>query len=155
MALRIVHFGKDECLRLAVLLRAGYRVDESGTSIFSLARLLMKEASDAIAISEDDKECDRETIRLARSLSPAPIVLFVGVNRKREEAGVDLAIGPLTRPWEWLNNIEGLIRRSKILPDLSAGLRKNAQAARAESASARQRTAEGIERARLKSNGKF
>ncbi len=159
MASRLVHFGYDNCHRLAVLSRHGYIVEESGKSVKLLARLLMHKATDAVAISEDDRECDKEVIRISRSLSPAPIVLFEGIIRKSELPAVDLAIPLCTHPSEWLAEIERIIQLSKRLRaesqnirEHSVELRKNARAARAESASAQETAANQIQRSRKNSN---
>ena len=152
MAARIVHFGTDECWRLEVLSGAGYIVEPSGTSIPRLSQLLTSAQVDAIAISEDRRECDDEVVMVSRSLSPAPIILFQGVNRRSVPPPVDLVISSTSHSIsEWLQEIESLIQRSKRACEQSktareeaVELREQAQALRAQSAATRQSAAQQL-----------
>ncbi len=114
MASRLVHYGTDECLRLMVLSHTGYSVEASGTSIPSFIRLLIREATDVIAISEDDRDCNPEAVKISRLLSCAPVVLFEGFDRNSNLPGVDLAIPRGTLPGQWLHEIARVIQLSKL-----------------------------------------
>jgi len=119
MAFKIIHFGLDDCHRLAVLKSARYSIIDCGNSIERLhAALLATREVEAIVVSETDSVEPEEAIHLARSFSMAPLVLFQGRQSRYDESEFDLCVPPLTDPSLWLTNIGALIAPRRVTPHI-------------------------------------
>jgi hypothetical protein len=55
----------------------------------------------------------QDVVALVKTQSCVPIVLFPNANVSFENAGVDLVVDCLTPPEVWLNDVEGLIEKTR------------------------------------------
>lgn len=109
----ILHFSCDDIHRTEVLRNAGYTVLECN-ALPEYARILRDGAAlDLICISEATK-AEEGTLALARTYSPAPVVLFRSSYKTYVQANWSLEIQPLTEPRHWLEAVEKLIARSQL-----------------------------------------
>lgn len=115
MVSRVVHYGVDECHRIAVLRSKGYAV-EICNSLPQLHNALAEERrTDAVLITEGETDPLETAITLARSRSSAPLILFRRTNCDVDDQIFDLVIETLTRPQQWLRDIESLILQCRLL----------------------------------------
>ncbi len=149
MSCRIVHFGVDDCWRVAVLRHAGHAVETCGTSMESLTARLQT-SPDAVVFTEDGEPCGDDYFRFSRSLSVSPIVLFEGLRRCIPSNLADLPIPVGTNVAVWLPAINALIEETRRLRgqtrdmrEKSALLSEQEQRLRVAAASARQRLEKG------------
>src|SRR5580704_7582 len=134
MAARVIHFGQDDCHRLMVLRSAGYSVDDCGSLMQLSGRLATGASADALLMSDAGGVEPDEAIALARTRSSMPVILFRSTNLAYEESGVDLIVPCLTPPEIWLNEVEALIEKSRILRAKSESPREESAQLRNESA---------------------
>jgi len=133
MAVRVLHFGKDNCNRLLVLRSVGYAVDTCRT-VEEFHSVLQKGAgADVILVTTGPARERRQVITLARERSHAPLVLFSTCYDYADEAEFDLVIPPLTHPEEWLRKIAGLIEQSRALSAMSTAIRERSALLRRDS----------------------
>jgi hypothetical protein len=112
MASRIVHFGVDDCHRIAVLKSAGYCVDDCGNSVSQLhVALIGVRETDAVVMAESIGILPEKALSTVRSVSMAPVILFQSKNPHYDESEFDLVIRKLTHPDRWLNDIGVLIEQ--------------------------------------------
>jgi hypothetical protein len=111
MDARIVHFGFDDCARIAVLKRAGYCVEDCNSVSLLHAALVEVRGADAVAITENDGVAPNDLISLARATSMAPLILFQSTNPHYDESEFDLVVPALTGPRQWLSEIGRLIEQ--------------------------------------------
>ena len=123
MAARVIHFGQDDCHRLMVLRSAGYSVDDCGSLMQLRARLATGASAEALLMSDAGGVEPDEAIALARTRSSLPVILFRSTNLAYEETGVDLIVPCLTPPEIWLDEVEALIAKSRIVSAKPEGLR--------------------------------
>ena len=109
MGSRILHFGVDECLRLPVLVQAGYQVDACALSIPKLTLALEHGAAIAAIVFSEDRGGRDEAIALARGYSSVPLVLFENWDAAYDPVQFDLVIPVATPPVEWLDRIAAAI----------------------------------------------
>jgi hypothetical protein len=147
MAAKVIHFGPDECHRLMVLRSAGYSVEDCRSLAELRAILDAGAAADALLMSDAEGVDPQEAIAVARSRESLPVVLFRSTNLTYQESGIDLVVHCLTPPEVWLNQMDSLIERSRILRaqskalvDQSAQLRRESAAVRGWSRSERRRS---------------
>lgn len=117
MAARVVHFGINNCHRIAILKGAGYSVDVCPSIGILQTNLIQFPDPDAVAIAENEgTDCEASSaISLVRSNSAAPLVLFQGQERHFETSSFDLVVSPLTDPRLWLSELEDLIEESRAI----------------------------------------
>lgn len=128
MAARIIHFGPDDCHRIMVLGSAGFAVEACSSMNQFRASLLSGNQPDAVLLSDGDGFSPEDAAVLARSCSPAPVVLFSGANRAYQGARFDLVVYSLTPPEVWLHEVDALIAKSRLLGGRLAALsRKSAR----------------------------
>lgn len=140
MAARIVHFGVDESFRLAILSRAGFKVEDCDSSLSRLATTLRKHRRvNAVVLSECDGQEGSaiEALTLARSECKAPVILFRSASPRSNHTDVDLVIPNLTEPGVWLQAIYAVIARSQRLTEESHAIRHTSRKLVQESADAR------------------
>lgn len=114
MIAKIVHFGIDSRYRLRDLRDAGYVVE----SCYDLSELrlvlFVNRHLDAIVFDASEREAPRSAIELARSQCPGALVLFQGWKAQADESEFDLIIPPLTPVSAWLDDLDSLIRRTRV-----------------------------------------
>jgi hypothetical protein len=115
MAARVIHFGPDDCHRLIVLQSAGFSVDACNSLGQLRASLTVGGEADAVVMSDADGIAPDEVVSLAKTHSTAPVVLFRGTNRVYEDSRFDLVVHTLTRPEVWLNEVNTLIAKGRVL----------------------------------------
>jgi hypothetical protein len=123
MATRIIHFGEDTCHRLSVLKSAGYFVAECDDVTQLQAALQSELGIDAVLLTDREGEAFEDAIRIARSFSSVPLILFRDTNLNIAEAGFDLVIPVLTPPEQWLDELGALIKRMHAIGTRSVKLR--------------------------------
>jgi hypothetical protein len=111
VAPRILHFGHDDCNRIALLRAAGYVVDECDSVPGLLSALSDGSKPDAIVIAEPMGDSAVAIVSLVREHSSAALILFQGSWSGSGESGFDLVIRPQTDPALWLEDINKLIQR--------------------------------------------
>jgi CheY-like chemotaxis protein len=133
-AARLLHFGEDECNRLAVLQKAGYEVAtcQSGPE---LVRRVEDGNLDAVLFGHDPGSLPLEQVRLAAAI---PFVLFGTLVERAQAETYDLIVEPITSPHEWLERLSEIIERSRAIREQSALLRCEARTIRSEAESTRQ-----------------
>jgi len=136
MAARVIHFGPDDCHRLMVLRSAGYAVDGCASLAQLRASLQAGGEADAVLMTEGDGVAPEDAASLAKSCSSAPVILFSGTNRAYEGAAIDLVVHSLTPPEVWLNEVDALIAKSRVLGGNLAALSQKSAHLREESAAA-------------------
>jgi hypothetical protein len=103
MAARILHFGLDQCHRIAVLRRAGFYVTEAA-SLYEVHLLFRSRLPfDAVVVSEDDRTDPREVLELVQRKTKVPVLLFRKANREIDRRGFSYVSQPLDSPGHWLN----------------------------------------------------
>jgi hypothetical protein len=133
MAARVIHFGNDDCHRLMVLRSAGYAVNGCA-SLTQLRASLLMERADAILLSDGEGVAPEDAVALARNCSSAPVVLFSGTNRAYDGDAFDLVVHSLTPPEVWLDEVDALIAKSRVLGGRLAVLSRKSAQLREESA---------------------
>src|SRR6266700_231459 len=113
VAVRVIHFGVDDCHRLKVLRSAGYTVRECSNLLQLQASLLEDGEAEAVFMSEGAGMPPEAAVLLTRTLSPAPLVLFKGPNGHCNESGFDLVVQTLTPPDAWLEELDALVAQSR------------------------------------------
>jgi hypothetical protein len=113
MDARIVHFGCDDCHRIAALKRAGYLVEDCGSTSLLHAALVEVQGADAVVIAENDGAALCDLISLTRATSMVPLILFQGRNPHYDESDFDLVVPALTGTRQWLTAIAALIRERR------------------------------------------
>lgn len=137
MAARVLHFGEDDCHRVTILESAGYRVEQCTSLRQFLADLQAGKERDAIFITERDGVSPAEAAAVARSHSPAPLVLFRTSNRRAPEKQFDLVVDSLEPPERWLKDVSALIEKTRKLRARSATLVPESRELRGEPAAVR------------------
>lgn len=117
MAVRIVHFGRNNLNRIAALKSKGYSVDECHSLGQLHAYLVGMLPTDAVAIAESDGTVEDHAISLIRAISTAPLILFRNGNDHYNRAEFDLVVPHDAGAGEWLSNIAELIARSAQRPN--------------------------------------
>jgi len=133
MAAKIIHFGPDDCHRAMVLRSAGYSVDDCTSLVQLRACLAAGAMADALLLTDAQDLQPQEAIAMARSESSLPVVLFRSTNQSYEETGADLIVHCLTPPEVWLNEVEGVIERSRAIRARSQSLTRQSEQLRRES----------------------
>ena len=128
MAARVIHFGIDECHRVPLLRRAGYSVKECSSLRLLHTALLHPPFPDVVAFAErEGKEAEIHTAAwVVRSHTDSPIVLFQSEGRPFDASVFSLAIPPFTYPRVWLDNLSGLLERSRALKAESRAIQAEA-----------------------------
>jgi hypothetical protein len=146
MADRIVHFGSDACHRLLVLQDAGYAINDCRSIPELRSALEKKRQTAAVVMTGSRGTTGRTAIRLTRSCSRAPLILFPDGNNDGDKSEFDLVIPALTPPQEWLEAIASLIKRSRALCADSKSLREQSALLQQQSRIVRQDTCDERER---------
>jgi hypothetical protein len=129
MISRVVHYGVDECHRIAVLRSKGYAVENCNSLPQLHNALAAKGGTDAVLMTEGETDPLENAIILTRSQCSAPLVLFRSTNGDADDQVFDLVIETLTTPQQWLNDIESLISQCRLLSGGSSGLNVSAHIA--------------------------
>ncbi len=119
MAVRVIHFGPDECHRLTVLRSAGYCVDACGSLPELHASLEAGVTADAVFLSDGEGVEPDQAVSLARSRCSAPVILFCSTNRSYKDSSFDLVVPNLTPPEIWLSEVNSLIAETRSLQSVS------------------------------------
>jgi hypothetical protein len=130
MAARVIHYGMDDCYRVAVLQGIGYTVEDCGTLVQLGAALSANPEVEAVLISETEGQTLETAAALAKSSSNAPLVLFRCLNGAYGDEKFDLIIETLTHPQKWVNDLKTLIERKQVLPTPSNLLLQKSAASR-------------------------
>ncbi len=146
MAARVLHIGEDDCHRISILESAGYDVQRCGSLREFQTQLQTGSDGDAIFVTECDGVSPTDAAVLARSRSPAPLILFRTTNRRAPEKRFDLIVDSLEPPEQWLKDVDALIAKSRKLRAQSATLIEESRQLRRESAEVRMQSRQ--ERAR-------
>ncbi len=111
---KIIHYGADEYYRLRTLREAGFTV-ESCRSL-SQFRWVLSSAGrvDAVAFTEAIGRTPRTAMSLARG-KRSPLVLFQGWIPHYEESEFNLVVPARTSADQWIDDIDGLIKRTRRL----------------------------------------
>lgn len=110
MSLKLIFVGPDDCLRIPVLVKAGYQV-EHATSMELLSRRL-QDAFDAILLSDRSWELVADLMPPGPRHPPAPVIMFRETTLNLPEAQFDLVVPNLEPPNEWLGKIAELLEGS-------------------------------------------
>jgi len=152
MAARLVHLGTDTCMRLPVLVQAGYEIDDCGESIPCLDEKLHRGDVAAVIVSEGGPRQAEAALRCIRQAS-LPVILFATAASVVEPSDFDLVIPPLTDPKQWLDHVARLLSYSQAVREQSQVIREQSETLRSESAETRQRVRSAIARSKQIRNG--
>lgn len=113
-AATILYVGDDICQRIPVMERRGFRVIRTQESPQAIGRLLATAPGfAAITFHSDVDPLPEDIVRVARSLSLAPLVLFENPCSCAAQNGFDLVIPVLTSPNIWLDKLAQVIEASR------------------------------------------
>jgi len=112
-AARIIQFGEDSCHRSMILQEAGYSVRGCKSVMEFRAALRTSGAADAVVITDETGNLPSEAISVAKSDSPAPVILFANSMSTYVESTFDLVVPSLTPPAKWLAKIQEKIQESR------------------------------------------
>lgn len=154
MAARLIHFGWDQCHRVAVLRSAGFEVKESHSLSTLWLDLKRDEQIDAVIVSEDDRQNAEEAADLVHQHHRlAPVIVFRGKVHSLDESKFDRVYTSVVSPEIWLAETDMLIQKSQIirqeslkLQQKSILLQRDSQALRERSSRERARSRTEIER---------
>jgi hypothetical protein len=113
MDARIVHFGFDDCHRIAVLKSAGYSVEECKSIAQLHAALVGVREVEAVVITETDEIEPDEAISVTRATSMAPLILFQSLKPHYDVSEFDLVVPCPTDPYKRLGDIRAVIDQRK------------------------------------------
>lgn len=109
MSSKLIFVGPDDCLRIPVLIKAGYHVDHA-PSMELLSRRL-QDAFDAIALPDRSWELVAD-LMCSSSRPSALVIVFQETTLNLPEAQIDLVVRNLEPPNEWLGRIAELLAGS-------------------------------------------
>jgi len=115
MGSRVIHFGPDDCHRLMVLRSAGYAIDDCRSLIQLRDCLAGGPAAEALLMSDSVEAAPLEAVALARAHPTLPVIFFCSTNLSYEELGVDLVVHCLTPPEVWLDEVDSLIEKCRLM----------------------------------------
>ena len=118
MDAHVLHIGIDDCHRVAVLRSVGYRVEECASLLQLGSALERGNGADAVFLTESDGISQEQAIMVARERSMAPVILFRRTHQETTEEAFDLVVQPLTSPTKWLQDVESLLARSRVMRGL-------------------------------------
>jgi CheY-like chemotaxis protein len=137
----VVHFGIEQSPKVIVLTLCGHGIRDCGASVPELNDALLQNDLDAIVVSESAESGSADVIKLSRSLTTAPLILFQGANQKYEPQDFDLIIPYETHSATWLDSVERLIEESRrvrahadVVEGTAARLRQDSALLQEESA---------------------
>jgi hypothetical protein len=113
MIAKVVHFGTDDCHRLMVLRSAGYVVEDCASLVQLRAVLAGATEIEAVFMSDSQGTSPREPMAVVRAYSSLPAILFQSTNLSYDDSGFDLVVHTLTPPEVWLEDVNGVIERSR------------------------------------------
>jgi hypothetical protein len=113
MPARVLHIGQDDCHRLMVLESAGYSVEDCEDLAQLRGQLADGAPAAALLVSEDGRVLLQDIVAVARAHASVPVILFANSNRSHDDPGVDVVVDCLTPPEVWLNDVEGLIEKTR------------------------------------------
>lgn len=119
MAPHVLHFGQDDCHRLAILRSTGYEIEPCAT-LAQLAAALRTAHVEAIFLTENESGTLDAVIPEIRAHTSAAIILFKTTNRRTQEKLFDLVIPSLMTPEEWLESVRAVLERKRRGPGLEA-----------------------------------
>ncbi len=119
MAVRILHFGRDDCYRVTVLQRVGYTVSTAENLEILDLRLRQPDPVDAVVISEDDPETAEHAAEVVRRRSAAPVILFRRSKRDLDESKFGQVFPWNVPPEVWLAETGILIEKSQSVRDVN------------------------------------
>lgn len=141
-AARILHFGDDECHRLAVLKQAGYETNLCSSEP-ELVEQVQVVAPAAVLFSRIPAK--PHDIQELRNRTKIPFVAFGGSTKTAKAESFDLVIEPVTTPDVWLEQFSDIILRSRQVLKNSELIRKHSRQLRGDSESLR-RECEAVRR---------
>lgn len=110
MSSRLIFVGEDYCLRIPLLIRAGYRVDHA-ISMEALSTMPLG-AFDAILLSDRSWELLADLVPPSIPRPSVPVIVFQESTRNLPEAKIDLIVRNLEPPNEWLSRIADVLANS-------------------------------------------
>lgn len=122
----LVHFGLDQCFRIPVLEKAGFRIADCD-SLDALSLQLMQQPKALLLEDEPLAEIDC-AISLSRSYADVPVVYFRCSPDIPAIRSKDLVIPSFTAPDDWLREIRELVARSQAVMAESQRLRAESAA---------------------------
>lgn len=137
----ILHIGEDICQRIPVMKTAGFAVFESPCSIPAIHTAFDREEDySAVVFHNDIAAVLEDTVREARDLSDAPLVLFQNPTIICDDGEFDLVIPALTPPDIWLEKLRELIQTSREICEDSHQLRQECAVIQSQSRALRLRS---------------
>jgi hypothetical protein len=126
---RVLHVGEDVCFRISVMEAAGLVVCRSNGTDEGISEALRDAGISAVAFSQLRSA---HLVSVARSLTPAPLILFRDPDVEVEESEFDVVIPPATAPARWLKSLATAIEDARYLQARSQQLRNESAAVRAK-----------------------
>lgn len=140
MAATLIHFGCDDCHRVAVLKSAGYDIHEPKTLDELGILLLQDQHVAAVIISEEDSRSAEQAATVARERTNVPVILFRRSGTDLNEHLFDRVYASFLQPDEWLAETAELIElnrisceRLKAVGEHSEHLKREVQSAKGQS----------------------
>ena len=146
MAVRVIHFGIDDCYRLRVLRTAGYDVEACGNLLQLRKALASNSDADAVIVNDSKGSVPLQAISVLRSSTSAPIILFPHYGRNYQTEEIDLVVRSFARPEEWLLDLANLIVHSRAIRSSSQLLRQQSELLRHESAAVCENAIQEVQR---------
>ncbi len=116
MAMRVIHFGWDNCYRLGVLRGMGFEVREANTLDELQAELRDASGYDAVLLSHDPQTEFAQLISMVRGETKAPVVVFRRSRQEIDEKQFDVVVGELVKPADWVRALMLTIERHRNRP---------------------------------------
>lgn len=133
-AASILHVGDDLCHRIPVMEYAGLFVVRSECSVGAIQHALVQDPKFSAITFHNGVYCPADVVvSTARTLSPAPLVLFEDATVDCDERLFDLVISPCTPPAVWLNSLREAILDAQNLAQSLIKLRRDCRAVHDES----------------------
>lgn len=120
MTAHVLHVGKDDCYRVAVLRSVGYRVRECASIPQLRAALEDGIEAEAVLVSEGHDPALHQAADIVGN--KVPVVLFESASAITTVARCDLAVPSLTSPERWLKQLAQLLEWNRQVRALSRDL---------------------------------
>lgn len=108
-----LHLGQDYCHRVPILETAGYKVEECASLDQLQAKLEQLSDIEAIFVTELEDPVPEDAVIVARAYSGAPVILFRSSMRALDESRFDLVIPTLSRPSDWLMDVNAVLAKKR------------------------------------------
>ena len=110
MSSKLIFVGPDSCLRIPLLVNAGYKV-EHANSLEEITTAL-ENAFDAILLSDKASELFANLMSFSPYHPSAPVIVFQESTRDLPKMRIDLLVRNLEPPNEWLSRIAEVLSNS-------------------------------------------